>query len=217
MDEQWVSAQYIYSDGRIETFGDRYEVSDLGRIRSWVVRGRGSGEKAVTPHMLKERIGTTGYPCIHLAPLGKKSTPFKIHRVVLSSFRPDDWFKDAQVCHGQRTMDNSKLAKDLANLSWGTSSQNCLDTSRRDKLGIGENQYAAYPLAWIEDILQRIDAGQFPILCKRKDGTSPFSTTSARNWFNSTYEVQTTRGTITAWYSGINRFDVRREFADGEY
>lgn len=90
MTEQW---------RRIEGF-DRYEVSDLGRVRSWAVRGSfGIGHLAKKPKVLRANIDEDGYRWLRLASVPGRETRFLVHRLVAAAFigpAPED---KPLVCH----------------------------------------------------------------------------------------------------------------------
>lgn len=107
-----------------------YEVSNYGRVASL--------PHATTPgKILKGTLSTKGYRVVGLSKYGKvKIVP--VGRLVLETFigpRPPDH----QVCHGP----NGKADDSLANLSWGTPSQNQLDRRRDGTSNQGERSAAA--------------------------------------------------------------------------
>ena len=92
----------------------RYEVSDLGRVRSlqhcWGPRP--------TPHLLKPGIASTGYPTVAL---GRGNTK-QVHALVLSAF--------VGPCPpGQECRHKNGVRSDprLVNLEYGTRAQNIQD------------------------------------------------------------------------------------------
>ncbi len=94
-----------------------YEVSDCGRVRS-IPRTNTRGG-LMKPHTNKE-----GYAQLTLYRDGQPKL-FKIHRLVLETFvSPRE--------HGQqcRHLDGDQLNNQLANLAWGTHSENQLDRVR---------------------------------------------------------------------------------------
>jgi hypothetical protein len=98
----------------IKGFEGRYDVSNLGRIRSYLKRGPGKG----TPRFLKGRI-RSGYTRVSLIDW---KNDCDVHTLVLSAFsgpRPDGYV----CCH----KDNNKQNNCIDNLEWGTQSHNSKD------------------------------------------------------------------------------------------
>jgi hypothetical protein len=94
----------------------RYEISDLGRVRSLGVRywqeskNRWMQKKA---RILKPAIDQNGYPCVSLH--GGKRTMRRVHLLVLEAFHgpcPDGWLS--------RHLDGVPTNNRLSNLLWGT-------------------------------------------------------------------------------------------------
>lgn len=102
----------------IAGFEGRYEVSNLGRVRSYLEYG---GTLSQTPHLRKPYSRKDGYQSIALHKEGKwrKAT---IHRLVLETFvgRPCE----KQEC---RHLDNDPANNNLVNLRWGTHQDNITD------------------------------------------------------------------------------------------
>jgi hypothetical protein len=96
----------------IEGFGGRYEVSDQGRVRSWV-RGK--------PEVLRQHIHPLGYPVVtlYLSPLRKT---IMVHKLVLRAFlgpRPDG----LEGCHNNGVRVDNRLV----NLRYDTHQSNMDD------------------------------------------------------------------------------------------
>lgn len=108
--ERWRPVPYPGFDG--------YEVSDLGRVRSWkVYRGKPG------PRLLKPGLTDKGYRMVGLNDDDGKLCSFTVHRLVTVTFvglRPED----EEVRH----LDGNKLNNALVNLAFGTASENTLDT-----------------------------------------------------------------------------------------
>ncbi len=97
---------------------DGYEVSDLGRVRSYRIRG--SHKLSNTPHVLKSGI----YNGYHAVNLGKGQLK-RVHCLVLLTFigpRPEG----IKALHEDDNKDNNRLD----NLYYGTSSDNTQDMIR---------------------------------------------------------------------------------------
>lgn len=101
-----------------------YEVSNHGRVRSMarVVIGRDGREMRYRTTVLTPSLDPSGYPRINLY-RNKTVRRYGVHRLVLAAFVgpcPDGM----EVLHGDGNPGNSHLV----NLSYGTSSENTLDT-----------------------------------------------------------------------------------------
>lgn len=96
-----------------------YEVSDLGRIRSW--NKRMSDEKRLIPYILKPGTASHGYDTVVLCTDGTQRS-YCIHRLVLETFVGPP--KNGQHC---RHMNNDKSDNRIGNLRWGTRSENMMD------------------------------------------------------------------------------------------
>lgn len=97
-----------------------YEVSDLGRVRSWRSNGKGGGFRA-SPRVLSPSKKRNGYLQVNLWRDGVRST-FTVHSLVAEAFigrRPD-----GQEC---RHRDGDKANNRKGNLLWGTPSENTMD------------------------------------------------------------------------------------------
>lgn len=100
-------------------WNDAYEVSDLGRVRSW--RRRGTNERRAEPRVLRPSLDTGGYAQVELWANGC-GAPKKVHALVLELFvgpRPDGM----QVRHLNGVPNDNRLE----NLCWGTAAENHAD------------------------------------------------------------------------------------------
>lgn len=112
---------------------DRYEVSDLGRVRSVDVRLGG--------RVLKQEL-TDRYPRVCLmTPEGKKITR-RVHVLVLEAFKGP-----RPVGQVGRHLDDNPLNCVLSNLEWGTHKQNAEDRKATGSYKCG----GAHPLAKLTD------------------------------------------------------------------
>lgn len=118
MEEIWRTAQYINPDGSIEIF-ENYEVSNLGSVKSYK-RGKEKILKSGT-------ISKFGHQIVMLCK-NNKSYGRNIHRLVLSTFNPEDWFENAVVDH----IDSNPKNNRIDNLRWTTYKENnSTDHARR--------------------------------------------------------------------------------------
>lgn len=115
MDETWRSL--------VEFPG--YEVSDLGRVRSWKPARRGAAVPE-EPRMLKATINR-GYEKIRLSTACGGAKTISVHRLILEAFvgpAPEG----AEACHGNGLRSDNRLT----NLRWDTRRNN-----HRDKVAHG--------------------------------------------------------------------------------
>lgn len=120
MKEIWKNAIYIRKDGSIIDFEGWYEVSNLGRVRSYREHGgsRKINARRITPVLLSpSTYKDTGYLRIYLK-IDGKSKAYLLHRLVLSTFMEiplelkDE--KHIDVNH----IDENKENNCLSNLEW---------------------------------------------------------------------------------------------------
>lgn len=95
----------------------RYEVSNLGRVRSWVDY---TGEILDQPTLKTITILDDGYAAVSLSKAGK-SRVFHVHHLVLNSFQSA--VLDAETRH----LDNNRQHNRIENLAWGTLQENVAD------------------------------------------------------------------------------------------
>ena len=94
----------------VTNYEGRYEVSDLGRVRSLV------GGKS---HVMSGVPDSTGYPTVRLSNGYGNSKRFKVHRLVCRAFHgPQPW--GHEVAH----LDGSKTNAAASNLRWLTPREN---------------------------------------------------------------------------------------------
>jgi hypothetical protein len=109
-----------------------YEVSDMGRVRSVdrMVPAK-NGTSRFYPSVIKsQRLDKNGYPRVNLTDKGVQSSVW-VHTLVLNAFvgPMPEW---AKLC---RHLDDVKTNNTLANLQWGTQSEN-----EQDKIKNGRNK-----------------------------------------------------------------------------
>ena len=114
MTEIWKSAIYISEKGEIINFENFYEVSNLGNIRSIPRNGTVKKKRLIKQYIIKDHY--------HRVCLQMKGIEIKVfvHRLVLSTFKPNLYFSNAVVNHIDENPDNNCLN----NLEWVTQKQN---------------------------------------------------------------------------------------------
>lgn len=98
----------------------RYEISNRGRVRSWVKRGSGINRFRSTPHILSMHRNKFGYYSTHIgsSKLNDDSS-IRIHRDVAIIFCPNPGNK-AEVNH----LNGKKYNNEWFNLEWATRLEN---------------------------------------------------------------------------------------------
>lgn len=106
-----------------------YEVSSLGRVRSLArtIMVEGRWTRRIKPRIRKAPIGSHGYRAVVLNAGGTTRT-FTIHGLVARVFIGEP-APGQVVCHN----DGDKANNAVANLRWGTPSDNGLDTVRHGR------------------------------------------------------------------------------------
>ena len=119
-------SEEIWKD--IPGYEGRYQVSDAGRVRSI---GRSYTRVFKTGRTIRQRLpervlkpGTNqhGYQYVTLRRSGKSFTR-EVHKLVAVAFLPQQEKPKIQVRH----LDGNRLNNRIANLAWGTASENQLD------------------------------------------------------------------------------------------
>lgn len=105
-----------------------YEVSDLGRVRSWKQRGKVRRtwviDRTVTPRVLKHDI-RNGYPSVLLVSIEHGRSWKSIHRLVLTAF-VGPMPTTTHAAHGDGVKTNNRLS----NLRWATPAENSADKAK---------------------------------------------------------------------------------------
>jgi len=110
----------------------KYEISNLGNVRTWRKRGNFIDDLSDSPRPLKPWI-SNGYKMVTLIERGQKKH-FLVHRLVAMSFIGEIPEKHV-VCH----KDDNKLNNEIDNLYYGTYSQNGKDAVKNKRLKQGED------------------------------------------------------------------------------
>ena len=93
-----------------------YEVSNLGRVRSWI---NNKWKRRNTPKILSLHRLTKGYLGVSLSSAPNVSKTIKVHRLVAKAFIPNP-DKKFQVNH----LDECKTNNAVSNLEWCTQKEN---------------------------------------------------------------------------------------------
>jgi hypothetical protein len=122
-DEELATEQWL----PIADYGGFYEVSNLGRVRSWHKRGKGV-DRAQEPKLLKLHNANTQYTQITLRD-GCGNKRYQVHRLVASAFvdNPQD---KPHVNH----LNLNKLDNRAINLEWVTNEENISHYKRTSKV-----------------------------------------------------------------------------------
>jgi hypothetical protein len=103
---------------------DRYEVSDLGRVRSLVYANQWGVFRRKTPRLRRQNI-VGGYAFVHLKRDSDELWPALVHRLVLLAF-----VGDPPAGHEGGHRNGNRRDNRLANLGWITQAENCADRDR---------------------------------------------------------------------------------------
>lgn len=127
--EIWKPAKYIKFDGTITDFSGVYEVSNFGRIKSL---GNSKNKK---DKLLNTFFNPYNYKQVNLNLNGIR-TSCMVHRLVMSSFYPDKWFKDAvcnhkDECRSNNNLNNLEWLSIENNNSYGNRLNRCSDTQKK--------------------------------------------------------------------------------------
>lgn len=105
----------------VVNFESRYEVSNLGRIKSLISIRNGANNNSISSKILKQYTSRCGYQRVCLISEDGKRNYKSVHRIVISTFRGKDSEKN-QVNH----INGIKADNRLENLEWVTQSENML-------------------------------------------------------------------------------------------
>ena len=146
----------------------RYEVSDLGNVRSWAVRGE-VGSRRATPRTLSQATGKRGRKTVSLVPEGASAgRTHTVHGLVASAFigpRPEGM----QVAHWDGDAGNNRLS----NLRYATPEENSADAIRHETLMRGSRHTSArLTEAEVLGVSEALDRGERQIDVALRHGVS---------------------------------------------
>ena len=121
----WLRSDVVEEEWRpTHIYGDYYEVSDRGRVRSIdrVVENSSvsGGKQNLTGKILKQSLNTKGYPMVYLNKNGIKKT-ILVHRLMLMAFDPRDNQDELQGNHKNGNKLDNRFPE---NVEWMTSREN---------------------------------------------------------------------------------------------
>jgi hypothetical protein len=133
-----------------------YEVSNLGRVRSFRRHG-GTGRGLVAVARVKKvHTGATGYLCVTLQkPDGNRCSKYAVHALVAAAFlgpRPDGM----QVAHADGDRTNARLD----NLRYATPTENAQDKHRHGTTIRGERGMNKVTELQVREIRARYQSGE---------------------------------------------------------
>lgn len=149
-----------------------YEVSDSGRVRSWMKHGK-SGGRLESPRILSLARQANGYLSVSIK-RGKRRKHERVHCLVLEAFvgpRP----KGAQAAH----LNDDRADNRLSNLEWQSATENYAQRNARGLIS-GERHYSTR-LTW-DDVRFIRESGMKGVDLARKFGISPPTVSNIRRY-----------------------------------
>lgn len=135
MEEIWRQAIYIDKNKNIIDFGEWYEVSNQGRVRSYREHGGSMKKNArrLVPRLLKlTQCKVTGYYKVTLK-INDKRAVYLVHRLVLSTFTKIPQELKEEKYLDVNHIDENKGNNTLENLEWCTRLYNNLHATRLER------------------------------------------------------------------------------------
>lgn len=117
---------------------DMYDVSNLGRVRSWWSSGGFPRVRVSQPHVLARRPGAHGYTIVSITRPQRRTRTHQIHTLVLEAFI-GPCPEGMEACHE----DGDRANAALTNLRWDTCKANHADKLRHGTAQRGERNPAA--------------------------------------------------------------------------
>lgn len=158
-------------------YEDMYDVSDLGRVRSWLAPGKSTKRRQVPEIRIPVMNKRNGYYYVTLSRRGEKVRLRQVHALVLEAFvgpRPD-----GMEC---RHLNGNPEDNRLINLAWGTGSENTSDAIEHGTATIGErNAMAKLTQAQADSIRRRINDGETGASLSEEFGVSDATISRIKN------------------------------------
>jgi hypothetical protein len=158
-----MSEQTIAEEWRVVNGFPGYEVSDLGRVRTWLKRGKWKGPPKLreVPKVLKlHPINKYRHMAVILRRGGdKKKVHCTVHRLVLIAFK-GSCPPGLVACHN----DGNPANNIIGNLRWDTMESNYRDRDRHGRTARGERNGGGRKLteAQVVEIKRKLAEGQLP-------------------------------------------------------
>ncbi len=135
----------------IPEYGGWYDVSDLGRVRSWIVHGKCRNEKRDIPRILKLALIPNGYLMIALRGNKGKMGTKSVHRLVAVTFlgQPPQGMQvdHRNDCRTDNRLENLRYLTQLENIrrgSWKRRGEKHVKSILTEKdIGVIRERYAA--------------------------------------------------------------------------
>jgi hypothetical protein len=143
-------------------FEGRYEVSNIGRVRSLISDGM----------VMKPRPNADGYPCLVLRNADNKRVGVRVHRLVAEAFVPGKNALHREVGH----LDNNRANPNVSNLKWVSRIENTFHRRAHGTHGAGEKHpRAKLSEAQVVSIIESIAAGKLDAEIAEQFGVSSYT------------------------------------------
>lgn len=137
-----------------------YEVSSLGRVRSWRTTTK---RRRREPVVLSPSVGKNGYR-VWCHRLSGKESRLTVHRTVALAFLGNPGAGRWEVRH----LDNDKLNNTVENLVWGTPAENAADRVSAGTTNSGErNPHAKLTWDRVREVRRTCDVMEVPDLAHK--------------------------------------------------
>lgn len=193
---------------------EKYEVSNDGQIRSWVMRARPDARRETPRILTLVMAGQDRRPAISLSKNGK-SKRFYIHTLVLEAFvgpRPNG----CEACHNDGNVQNNCVD----NLRWDTHRRNERNKQEHGTVPVGErNGMAKLSTQDVEDIRELSHQGERHDEIAKRFHVTPGTINRIANgkrWANAGGPIHTEDSPYQNKKTKTNYFALHPEVAKGE-